>query len=199
MPDYWELFSPDHGPSGAVNAFTGVQPERAPPSSTGLQFGPRVQAWVSAYAGQIQDYILFTYHGSGMMGSEPGQQRRCAHRRCRSRAGSEPGCAVEGGTLAYAWGENRDQQRPLPQMPPLEARLSANWEGQRWSAGALLRAVTHQHRVADGQGTVVAQDQGRSAGFATFALNAAYRFSSQQRKLKVRASTICSTAPTAST
>lgn len=64
-------------------------------------------------------------------------------------------------------------------MPPLEARLSANWEGQRWSAGALLRAVTHQHRVANGQGNVVAQDLGPSAGFATFALNAAYRFSSQ--------------------
>ena len=53
------------------------------------------------------------------------------------------------------------------------------WEGERWSAGALLRAVTHQHRVADGQGNVVAQDLGPSAGFATFGLNAAYRFSSQ--------------------
>ncbi|MCI1073723.1 TonB-dependent copper receptor [Stenotrophomonas maltophilia] len=181
MPDYWELFSPNHGPAGAVNAFTGVQPERTTQLDVGLQYkGPRVQAWVSAYAGQIQDYILFTYHGSGMMGMS--QARNVDARIAGAEAGLEVSLAEQwklGGTLAYAWGENRDQQRPLPQMPPLEARLSANWEGERWSAGALLRAVTHQHRVADGQGNVVAQDLGPSAGFATFGLNAAYRFSSQ--------------------
>jgi len=181
MPDYWELFSPNHGPAGAVNAFTGVQPERTTQLDVGLQYkGPRVQTWVSAYAGQIQDYILFTYHGSGMMGMS--QARNVDARIAGAEAGLEVSLAGQwklGGTLAYAWGENRDQQRPLPQMPPLEARLSANWEGQSWSAGALLRAVTHQHRVAEGQGNVVAQDLGPSAGFATFALNAAYRFSSQ--------------------
>ena len=181
FPDYWELFSPNHGPAGAVNAFTGVQPERTTQLDVGLQYkGPRVQAWVSAYAGQIQDYILFTYHGSGMMGMS--QASNVEARIAGAEAGLEVSLAEQwklGGTLAYAWGENRGQQRPLPQMPPLEARLSANWEGQRWSAGALLRAVTHQHRVADGQGNVVAQDLGPSAGFATFALNAAYRFSSQ--------------------
>ncbi|MBX4341450.1 TonB-dependent receptor, partial [Mycobacterium tuberculosis] len=36
-----------------------------------------------------------------------------------------------GGTLAYAWGENRTDGGALPQMPPLEARLSAGWEGAR--------------------------------------------------------------------
>ncbi len=138
MPDYWELFSPDHGPSGAVNAFTGVQPERTTQLDVGLQFkGPRVQAWVSAYAGQIQDYILFTYHGSGMMGMS--QANNVDARIAGAEAGLEVSLAAQwklGGTLAYAWGENRDQQRPLPQMPPLEARLSANWKA---SAGAPVR------------------------------------------------------------
>lgn len=182
MPDYWELFSPDAGPAGSVNAFAGIQPERTTQLDVGVQYnGPRVQAWVSAYAGQIQDYILFTYRSGGMMGSS--SQADNIHARI---AGAEAGLSLQldeqwslGSTLAYAWGENRDTQRPLPQMPPLEARLSADWQGQRWSAGALLRAVTARHRVATGQGNVVAQDLGPSAGFATFALNAAYRFSSQ--------------------
>ncbi|MBK0027412.1 TonB-dependent copper receptor [Stenotrophomonas sp. S48] len=182
MPDYWELFSPDAGPAGSVNAFAGIQPERTTQLDVGVQYnGPRVQAWVSAYAGQIQDYILFNYHSGGMMGSSSQADNIDAR-----IAGAEAGLKLQldeqwslGSTLAYAWGENRDAHRPLPQMPPLEARLSADWQGQRWSAGALLRAVTAQHRVAAGQGNVVAQDLGPSAGFATFALNAAYRFSTQ--------------------
>jgi iron complex outermembrane receptor protein len=53
--------------------------------------------------------------------------------------------------------------------------VSATWEADRWSIGALARAVAHQHRVADGQGNVVARDLGPSAGFATLAFNASYR------------------------
>lgn len=179
MPDYWELFSPDVGPVGSVNAFAGIQPERTTQLDLGLQYRTaRVKAWVSAYAGRIDDYILFTYRSGGMMGSS--SQATNVDARI---AGAEAGLQLQlddqwalGGTLAYAWGENRADDRPLPQMPPLEARISADWQGERWSAGALLRAVTHQHRVAAGQGNVVAQDLGPSAGFATLALNAAYRF-----------------------
>ena len=61
-------------------------------------------------------------------------------------------------------------------MPPLEARLTAAYEGPRWSAGVLLRAVARQDRVAIDQGNVVGRDLGPSAGFATLALNGGYRF-----------------------
>ena len=180
MPDYWELFSPDAGPIGSVNAFSSIQPEKTTQFDLGLQYRTdRLNAWVSAYAGRIQDYILFTYHAGGMMGSSSQASNIDAR-----IAGAEAGAELQvgqgwklGSTLAYAWGENRSDGSALPQMPPLEARLTANWEGARWSAGALVRAVAHQHRVATGQGNVVAQDLGPSAGFATLALNAGYRFS----------------------
>ena len=80
------------------------------------------------------------------------------------------------GSLAYAWGEQRDTGAALPQMPPLETRLSLGWDDRRWSLGALLRAVAAQDRVAIAQGNVVGQDLGPSAGFATFAINGGYRF-----------------------
>lgn len=180
MPDYWELFSPDSGPMGAANAFAGIQPEKTTQLDLGLQYrSDRVDAWVSSYAGRLQDYILFTYLDGGMMGS----MTRADNVDARI-AGAEAGAQfllgrqwTLGGTLAYAWGENRSDGRPLPQMPPLEARLSASWEGTRWRLGALARAVSHQHRVADNQGNVVARDLGPSAGFATLALNAGYRIS----------------------
>ncbi|WP_434213047.1 TonB-dependent copper receptor [[Pseudomonas] boreopolis] len=184
MPDYWELFSADRGPDGAANAFAGVRPERTTQLDLGLQYrGERVDAWVSAYAGRIDDYILFAYAAGGMMGTSS------AARNVDARiAGAEAGLDWRlrggwklGGTLAHAWGENRSDGSALPQMPPLESRFSADWQGRRWSAGLLLRAVARQGRVAVGEGNVVGQDLGESAGFATLALNAGYRISDAMR------------------
>ncbi|WP_282277323.1 TonB-dependent copper receptor [Stenotrophomonas sp. PS02297] len=180
MPDYWELFSADAGPAGSANAFAGVKPEKTTQLDLGLQFhGRTLDAWVSAYAGRIQDYILFAYRSGGMMGSS----MRAGNADARI-AGAEAGLEWRpvhgwklGSTLAYAWGENRDEQRPLPQIPPLEGRFTASWEHARWSTGALLRVVGRQNRVALDEGNVVARDLGPSAGFATLSLNGAYRIS----------------------
>lgn len=180
MPDYWELFSADQGPRGAVNAFEGVRPERTTQLDLGLQHHrDRFDAWLSAYAGHVADYILFDYHAGGMMGTTTTVRNVDAR-----IAGGEAGLDWRpadgwrlGGTLAHAWGQNRTDRTALAQMPPLDARLTASWQGQRWSAGLLLRAVAGQGRVAIDQGNVVGRDLGPSAGFATLALNAGYRAS----------------------
>lgn len=179
MPDYWELFSPDDGPLGSSNAFEGIEPEKTTQLDFGVQYqGEKLQAWASGYAGQVRDYILFTYT-PGMMGS-------------RSRAenidarimGGELGASYQwtsnwksDATLAYAWGKNSSDGSALPQMPPLEARLGLAYEQQRWSAGALWRLVAAQRRISQGQGNVVGKDFGDSGGFAVFSLNAGYRVS----------------------
>lgn len=184
MPDYWELFSPNMGPMGSVNAFSAIRPEKTTQLDIGAQYrGARFDAWVSAYVGRIDDYILFTYEDGGMMG----QSTMAANVDARIH-GAEAGVEFRpiahwklGATLAWAWGENSSDHRPLPQMPPLDLRLTAGYDDGRWSAGALLRAVQSQDRVAVGQGNVVGRDLGPSAGFATLALNAGYRFDAQWR------------------
>ncbi|WP_423228006.1 TonB-dependent copper receptor [Phytopseudomonas dryadis] len=179
MPDYWELFSPDDGPLGSSNAFAGIEPEKTTQLDFGVQYqGEQLQAWASGYAGQVRDYILFSYT-PGMMGS-------------RSRAenidarimGGELGASYQwttnwksDATLAYAWGKNSSDGSALPQMPPLEARLGLAYEQQRWSAGALWRVVAAQRRISEGQGNVVGKDFGDSGGFAVFSLNAGYQVS----------------------
>ena len=58
MPDYWELFSADMGPMGAVNAFSGLDTEKTTQLDVGLQYrGERVSAWVAAYAGRVDDMV----------------------------------------------------------------------------------------------------------------------------------------------
>ncbi|KAF1693127.1 TonB-dependent copper receptor [Pseudoxanthomonas koreensis] len=178
MPDYWELFSPNLGPAGAANAFAGVQPERTTQLDAGLQYrSGAVEAWASVYAGRIDDYILFDYMSGGMMGTTTRARNLDA-----DIAGGELGVDWTprdglklSGVLAYAWGET--DEGPLPQMPPLEARLSASGERGPWSWGALLRVAASQDRVNTDQGNVVGRDLGPSPGFEVFSINGGYRFS----------------------
>jgi iron complex outermembrane receptor protein len=180
MPDYWELFSPDMGPMGSVNAFSVIGPEKTTQLDVGLQYRtPRLDAWVSGYAGRVNDFILFTYTSGGMMGPMSSVSQVDANIR-----GGEAGVELRllpqwklGATLAYSWGENRNIGGALPQIPPLDARFTVAYDSARWSVGALLRAVDSQRRFALDQGNVVGRDLGATAGFAVLSLNATYRIS----------------------
>ena len=176
FPDYWELFSPRQSP-GAVNAFDGVDPERTTQLDIGLQYKhDGVEAWVSGYAGMVDDFILFDYTGMGGVSSAENIDAQIM--------GAEAGIALDvtdnwqtETSLAWAWGRNRSDGEALPQMPPLEARFNLTYARDNWSAGALWRVVAAQSRTADGKGNVTSKDFGDSAGFGVLSINAAYRFS----------------------
>ncbi|GGD52864.1 TonB-dependent copper receptor [Pseudoxanthomonas indica] len=179
MPDYWELFSATRGPVGAANAFAGVRPEKTTQLDIGAQYeGRQVDAWVSLYAGRVQDFVLFDYL-SGGMGMKATRARNVDADIHGGEAGVEwrPGRGLKvGSVLAYAWGDLKNEGA-MPQMPPLELRLSLAQERGKFSWGTLLRVVAQQDRVNPGTGNVVGQDLGPSAGFAVFSANAAYRYS----------------------
>ncbi|MFJ3048896.1 TonB-dependent copper receptor [Pseudomonas nitroreducens] len=185
FPDYWELFSPDKGPTGSVNAFDSIKPEKTTQLDFGAQYeDEKLKAWASGYVGVIRDYILFDYMPGGMMGRT--SQARNVDARIM---GGELGAAyaltsnwTADGTLAYAWGKNTTDDTALPQMPPLEARFGLSYEEGDWSAGGLWRVVAHQGRIAENQGNVVGYDFDESPGFAVFSLNGAYKLS---KNLKV--------------
>ncbi|MDN7428902.1 TonB-dependent copper receptor [Burkholderia sp. AU16741] len=175
-PDYWELFSATRGPAGSVNAFSAVQPEKTTQLDIGAQYkSDRFDAWVSAYAGYVQDFILFNY-AAGMMG--PTTQATNVNAQI---VGGEAGVSwrpvaplrVET-SLAYAWGRNVASGDPLPQMPPLEARIGLEYTRGAWSAGSLWRIVAPQHRYAMNEGNVVGKDFGPSAGFGVLSLHTQY-------------------------
>ncbi|KVV46442.1 TonB-dependent receptor [Burkholderia ubonensis] len=179
FPDYWELFSATRGPAGAVNAFSAVKPEKTTQLDIGAQYrSERLDAWVSAYAGYVQDFILFNY-AAGMMGSTTQATNVNAQ-----IMGGEAGVAwrpvaplrVET-SLAYAWGRNVATGDPLPQMPPLEARFGVEYTRGAWSAGGLWRVVASQHRYTLNEGNVVGKDFGPSAGFGVLSLHAQYNVS----------------------
>ena len=174
FPDYWELFSPRQA-VGAINAFDGIDPERTTQLDVGIQYQRKgLQAWLSGYAGVVDDFILFDY--TGMASSADNIDARIM--------GAEAGITLDvtdnwqtETSLAWAWGRNRSDGEALPQMPPLDARFNLTYARDNWSAGALWRVVAAQSRTADGKGNVTSRDFGDSSGFGVLSLNAAYRFS----------------------
>lgn len=175
FPDYWELYSPSNSGAAKGNSFTWLRPEKTTQLDLGARWqGQGWQLWSAAYLGTVQDYIVFDYPSKAVRnvnartaGLELGASRQLT-----------PALSAQG-TLAYAWGENTSDNRPLPQQPPLEARLGLDYAQGAWSAGALWRLVAAQHRHANGQGNVTGRDLGTSSGFGTLALHAGYRVNQQ--------------------
>ncbi|EMM6760944.1 TonB-dependent receptor [Pluralibacter gergoviae] len=176
FPDYWELFSPTYGPDGAADAFSQVKTEKTTQLDIGAQYKDRrFSGWISAYLGRVNDFILFRYDPHNAYISQVDNVNATI-------MGGEAGASYQltdswktDASLAYSWARNTDDGKPLPQIPPLEARLGLTWERGDWSSTGLLRLVSSQHRIARNEGNVVGKDFGSSAGFAVFSANAAYQ------------------------
>lgn len=80
------------------------------------------------------------------------------------------------GNLAYTYGKNRTDGKPLAQTPPLEWNNTLAFDNGKFSAGALWKVVAKQNRFSKGQGNIVGQDIGASAGFGVLSVNAGWKF-----------------------
>lgn len=182
FPDYWELVSPGNSAPDKGNAFATLQTEKTTQLDLGINWqGIGWQLWGSTWAGHIRDYVLFDYQS--MSSSVRNVDARTAGFELGGIRHLGNGWSAQG-TLAWAWGRNSTDGRPLPQMPPLEARLGLDYARGSWGGGVLWRLVAAQHRYATGQGNVAGQDLGGSPGFGVFSVHADYRL---DRRLKVAA------------
>ncbi len=176
FPDYWELFSPTYGTGVSTSAFNSVKAEKTTQLDIGAQYSTkRLNGWVSAYVGHVNDFILFRYDPSNARVSEADNVNARI-------MGGEAGFSYKltdswktETSLAYSWAENTRDSRPLPQIPPLEARLGLSWEKGDWSSTGLLRLVSSQNRIAENEGNVIGKDFAASPGFAVFSANGAYK------------------------
>src|SRR5690606_6904615 len=181
FPDYWELFSKET--AGSLSAF-GVDPEQTTQLDTGLLYhGSDWSTSISLFYNQIDDFILIeSNHAKGMRNTTIA--RNIEARTWGAEGSLEYRLTTElklDGSLAYVHGTNRTDGRALAQIPPLEARLGAQYQRDNWSVGTLLRLVAEQDRVSLNQGNVVGQDIGATAGFGIFSVNAAWKPMEQLR------------------
>ncbi|HYH37134.1 MAG TPA: TonB-dependent copper receptor [Azospirillum sp.] len=157
-PDYWER----------TRAFA-LKPERAAQVDVGaLHRSERWRGSVALFATSTADYILLSSTtgrnvDAAMLGGEAEAEYRVA-----------PSWTVEA-SLAYVWGQNRSDDRPLPQMPPLEGRVGLRYDDGEFLAGALTRLAAAQKRYDIGWGNIVGTDVGANPAFATVSLNVGWR------------------------
>ena len=184
MPDYWELYSPKHGNANSSNTFNGVDTEKTLQLDFGYQHQYRAfSSWASAYAGLINDFILMSYHDhANMDGHSHGSTFSAGAKNVDATiAGAEVGVgykftdAIQADVSAmYAWGKNTTDNKPLPQISPLEARVNLRYIQDNYTLGAYWRVVDGQNRIGLNQGNIVGYDLKESAGFGTLSLNGTY-------------------------
>ncbi|SFI48966.1 TonB-dependent receptor domain-containing protein [Celeribacter neptunius] len=75
------------------------------------------------------------------------------------------------GNLAYTYGENRSDDKPLGQIPPLMGALSASYDAGIWQAGARVNFAAAQDRIDP------LRDASTTPGYATLDLFGAYEIS----------------------
>ncbi|MDM1248617.1 TonB-dependent copper receptor [Acinetobacter sp. R933-2] len=200
VPDYWELRT--YYQVEENSSFNHLKNEKTVQLDLGTQFKhEQWNAWASAYVGLIQDYILMNYvekksgmsdmhmeHDMGGMGhstmhgtEDKKQMTTLSSNIDATIAGAEAGIgydftdAIQADVSAmYAWGENTDTHKPLPQIAPLEGRLNVRYVQDKYTFGLLWRVVAKQDRISLHQGNIVGYDMNESKSFNTLALNASY-------------------------
>ncbi|SDI66438.1 iron complex outermembrane recepter protein [Ferrimonas sediminum] len=163
LPDYWEVMK-------AGTRLT-LDPETTNQLDIGWIHQGAVELSLSLFYADIQDYILIDTQtmpnarniDATLWGGEAGLTYRFAERWSWVT------------TLAYSHGDNDTDDTPLGQVSPLEGKLALNYDSDSWSFGALWRLVAAQDRVTVGQGNIVGQDLGETAGFGVLSLNGAWK------------------------
>lgn len=177
VPDYWELFSTKYHQSTGTT-FANLENEKTAQLDIGYQYEHGAfKSWASAYAGQIQDYILVAYTPTGMMGKLEAKSRNVD----ATIAGAEAGVGYQltdqiqaDLSAMYAWGENTTDHTALPQIAPLEGRFNLRYVQDKYNLGLLWRVVAAQDRTSYREGNIIGYDVADSKGFGTLSLNGSY-------------------------
>jgi len=137
------------------------------------------QAWQLTgvvYADDVKDYILpDRARGQGGVLVDDGAR---IYRNARARLF---GAELEGeyrwlsgwrlqASAAWVRGEDRSDDRPLPQIPPLNGILDAAYQAERWQAGSRVRWATRQSRADDDPATGSGLDARETPGHAVLDL-----------------------------
>jgi iron complex outermembrane receptor protein len=179
VPDYWELFSTKYHQSTGTT-FANLENEKTAQLDIGYQYEHGAfKSWASAYAGQIQDYILVKYVPvTSMSKTKDEAQSRNVD---ATIAGAEAGVGYQltdqiqaDLSAMYAWGENTTDHTALPQIAPLEGRFNLRYVQDKYNLGLLWRVVAAQDRTSYREGNIIGYDVADSKGFGTLSLNGTY-------------------------
>lgn len=180
FPDYWELVSKESATT--VSAFA-VDSEKLTQLDVGLIYaGEKISGSVSAFYNEIDDFIMIESGVTKPMGMMATRSATIARNVDARSWGLEVDAQYKFAlnwrtelTLASVRGENQTENRTLPQLPPLEARLGLHYDNSLWSAGVMWRTIATQDRVDPGRGNIAGQDIGVTGSANILSFNGGWR------------------------
>ncbi|WGL15586.1 TonB-dependent copper receptor [Microbulbifer bruguierae] len=192
FPDYWEIIAKETADS--LSALD-IEDEKTTQLDIGYIYrNKRFTASVSVFANTIDDYLMIQsgyskmslsggMGGMGGMGSMDDTRSTTIVRNIDARtwgAELDLGYRLSDNwrselTLSSVRGANESDGTTLAQLPPLETRLSVNYEKSDWSAGVLWRSLAAQDRVDIGKGNIAGQDFGPTDAANILSLNGGWR------------------------
>lgn len=170
-PDYWERLR--KRPDGQGNGFSDIAAEKTTQIDVGSTYRRGdTQAAVSAFYGQVSDYILINW--------DQGVARNIAARTFGTEAEITHDITPHwqaAAAVAWVHAHNRTDHRPLAQQPPTEWRLATRYHHDDLAFGVHWRLASAQHRIDKGSGGIVAgsKDLGPTGGFGVVSLDASWQ------------------------
>lgn len=154
--------------------------------------GASASASLAAFADRVDDYIL-----RDRARGQDGVLRADGASIYRNVDASLVGLEAEGrwqlaenlvlkAEAAWVRGQNRDDERPLAQMPPLNGTLALAWDTGAGEWRASLRGAARQDRVDDSVLTGGGLDARRTPGFGVLDLGWRRAFGAHSLRLEVR-------------
>jgi iron complex outermembrane receptor protein len=139
--------------------------------------GPRSYWALTGFVDQVDDFILRDRaHGQeGIRLSDNASIYRNTEARLigfelEGRRSLGPRLELDG-TAGWVRGDNRTDDRPLAQIPPLQGRLGLRYVDDRWTGAVGLRWATRQTRFDDDPLTGSGLDFGGTSGYAVLDLS----------------------------
>lgn len=180
--DYWESFNSWTASSKWSAPYRDVKPEESQPKkerNTELDFGwiyndRRTNAGISFYYAQVKDFILYSpkvvegwKHYINVDAGLYGMEAEIRHKVTSH--------LTLGASLSWTHGDDLTNHAPLPQIAPLEGKLTAKYKIGKSETNIVWRMVDAQNRYHEGYGTVVGTDSGPSVGFGILSLSFSYK------------------------
>lgn len=159
-----------------------LRPARHSQLDLGLSSQDQSSTWsVTGFVDQADDFILRDRaHGQeGILQSDNATIYRNVEARLvgiEAEGSYRPAERLQfAGTASWVQGDNRTDERPLAQIPPLQGWLQLDYGVDRWGTAGILRWAAAQTRVDDDPMTGSGQDYGETPGYGVLDLSGRYR------------------------
>jgi len=175
-PDFWETIAQNKQSETSNSAFK-TKPEKNTQLDVGTlsQLSPKLHLSASAFFSWLNDYILIDNSRTLKDANLVRNVRATVY-------GGEMGLGYafspfwkSHASLAYVYGNNSTDGRPLAQLPPLDSRFTLDYDDGTWFFGTLLRLVAAQKRFDRGKGNIAGQDIGPTPAFGVFSIHGGCR------------------------